>query len=173
MIDISNLTGKSTPDPDRWLFFALPQFEDLPPEHQDQLLFLDTASSEMVFETINNLNILCDDDGWGNKPFSGGCYASVEHFEMWRNEDKLKKWLYHRGVTFKTNVFVLKTFGSKDDPVLLTTWKMIVKYADTFFSGENTLFFDEKISWCLHYHHDGKLDFAKGRNFKDVRPLRF
>lgn len=165
-IEIETLTGNPVPDPDRWLFFAPPQFEELPPEHQDQLFFLDTVSSEMVFETINNLNILCGDDGWGNTPFKGGCYESVEHFEMGPNEDKLKKWLYQRGVAFKTKVFALKTFGPKDAPVLMTTWKMTVKYTGTFFSIENTLFFDEEISWCLQYHHDGKLSFGKGRKQK-------
>ncbi|HEX6983145.1 MAG TPA: hypothetical protein VF181_10325 [Balneolaceae bacterium] len=185
MIATSTLSGKNVPEPDRWLYFAPPQFEALPPEHQDQLLFLDTASTDAVLEAVNSVDILCGDGGWGNNPFSDGCYKSVEHFKMqWKedkqkgeidpedgeiwyplsltNESELKKWLYHRGVAFKAEVLLLKAFAAKDSPVLMTTWKMVVKFAETFFSGDNAIFFDPKLSWCLHYHNDGILHFAKG-----------
>lgn len=192
MISTSILTGKNAPKPGRWLYFDPSEFEALPPEHQDQLFFLDVASSNIVFDAVNNIDILCGDDGWGNKPFSGGCYESVEQFkiqyvedrqnegikledgEIWypitlANESELKKWLYQRGVAFKTEVLVLNTFGPPDPVVLLTTWKMIVKYAETFLSGENALFFDPEISWCMHYHHDDILHFAKGRKYYNKR----
>lgn len=91
MIDTTQLNGTQEPDPHRWLYFAPPQFKVLSPEHQDQFYFLDTASTKAVYEVVNSIDLLCGDDGWGNTPFSGDCYKSLERFEIQGDESGLNK----------------------------------------------------------------------------------
>ncbi|MBD3616907.1 MAG: hypothetical protein HUJ22_10075 [Gracilimonas sp.] len=165
MIDITQLTGMQEPEPYRWIYFAPPQFRELSPEHQDQFYFLDAASTDAVYEVVNSVDLLCGDDGWGNKPFSEGCYRTVEHFKMSGDEGGLKKWLYRRGLAFKTEVLLLPVFKTESTPIIMTTWKMVSKYTATFFNGDNLIIVDSSLSWCLYYHHDDILYFARDRSF--------
>lgn len=165
MIDTSQLTGTQEPEPYRWIYFAPPQFRELSAEHQDQFYFLDAASTENVYEVVNSVDLLCGDDGWGNTPFSGGCYDSVEHFERSGNEGGLKKWLYRRSLPFKTDVLLLPVFKTESSPVIMTSWKMVSKYTETFFTGDNLIIVDPSLSWCLYYHHDDILHFARDRKY--------
>lgn len=165
MIDTSQLTGMQEPETDRWIYFAPPQFNDLPAEHRNQIYFLDASSTHFVYQTINNIDLLCGDDGWGNTPFSEQCYKSVEQFQYRGNKDALKKWLYQRGLPFKLEVLLLPVFKSESDPVIMTSWKMVLKYAVTFFSSDNIIILGSSLSWCLYFHHDGMLYFARDRRF--------
>ena len=166
MINTKQLTGSKTFQGESWAYFPPKEYEALPLEHKDQLFYLDKDSTQQVYNVADNYDIICGDDGWGNKPFSRGCYEEVVKTENWKNEDELKKWLYKCGVPFKSEVLLLPVFSSDDTPVLLTTWKMLVKYAETFFAYDNLIAVDPKLSWCLYYHHDDIIYFAKGRVFK-------
>jgi hypothetical protein len=42
---------------------------------------------------------------------------------------------------------------------------MIAKYGDVFFSVDNKIVVDPQLKWCLYYHHDEIVHFAKGRDF--------
>ena len=165
MIDLEKLTGSKTYEGENWLYFPPKKYEGLPLEHKDQLFYLNKGSKEHVYNVANELDILCGDDGWGNKPFSGGCYESVIKSESWATEDELKKWMYKCGVPFKSKALLLPVFAPKDQPMLQTTWKMAVKYAETFFSYDNLIILDPKLKWCLYYHHDDIIYFAEGRRF--------
>lgn len=163
MITTSQLTGVRKAETDRWIYFGPPQYDALPPEHQDQILFLDEASTETVYKIANSVDPLCGDDGWGNQPFSGDCYESVEDF-LYRGHDiELKKWLYNRGIPFKQEVLLLPTFKAVNSPAILATWKMVIKYVDPFFTSDNLVVINPDITWCLHFHHDGMLYFANNR----------
>jgi hypothetical protein len=165
VIDLEKITGSKTYEGDNWLYFPPKKYEGLPPEHKDQLFYLDKGSKEHVYNVANELDILCGDDGWGNKPFSGGCYKNVIKTDSWATEDELKKWMYNCGVPFKSEVLLLPVFAPEDQPMLQTTWKMAVKYAETFFSYDNLIILDPKLKWCLYYHHDDIIYFAEGRRF--------
>lgn len=165
MITTSQLTGVGKAEADRWIYFGPPQYDALPLDHQDQILFLDESSTELVYEIANSVNPLCGDDGWGNKPFSGNCYESIDEFLYRGNDSELKKWLYNRGVPFKQDVLLLPIFKAASTPAILATWKMVVKYVNPFFTSDNLVVINPAITWCLHYHHDGMLYFARGRNF--------
>lgn len=165
MINTEQLTGSKTLHGDTWLYFPPKQLEALPLEHKDQFFYLDKESKEHVYNVANDLDILCGDDGWGNKPFSAGCYKNVERLESWTTEEELKKWMYKCGVPFKSEVLLLPVFVPEDQPMLQTTWKMAVKYAETFFSYDNLIILDPKLKWCLYYHHDDIINFAEGRRF--------
>ncbi len=84
-------------------------------------------------------------------------------------EADLKKWLYRRGVPFATSTFLLPAFGALDDPAVLTSWKIVVKYAAALFGQDNLVVVNEKADWCLHYHHDGALTFAHELDMTKIR----
>lgn len=167
MIKTTSLTGSQEPEIDRWIYFAPSEIKEMSPEHQDQFYFLDKPSTDHVYEVVNSIDLLCGDDGWGNTPFSNNCYKSVERFEYKgdENESMLKKWLYNRGLPFKSEVLILPVFGAENDPAILSTWKMVMKYADTFFSSDNVIILNPAATWCLYFHHDGMLSFAEGRRY--------
>ena len=71
---------------------------------------------------------------------------------------RLKKWLYKRGISFGTWVFVLE---NSNDQAILTTWKMVVKYSSELFIMPDMMVFDRTLNWCLFYFHEGKLFFGK------------
>ncbi|MBX2863790.1 MAG: hypothetical protein KTR27_09560 [Leptolyngbyaceae cyanobacterium MAG.088] len=157
-IDISNLTGSHQPPVDQWTVLGGPEeFAAMPLTHQDQIIFLDGPSTQTVYEAFNRRDLLCGDDGWGNRPFRGGCYKTVAQH---RGDADLKKWLYQRGLPFADNAFLLPAFAAKDAPAILTSWKIVVKYAPEIFSGDNIVVVGETVNWCLHYHHDGVITFA-------------
>lgn len=48
---------------------------------------------------------------------------------------------------------------------MLATWKMVIKYAATLFSGDNLVVVGGRADWCLYYNHDGVLTFARDPDF--------
>lgn len=145
---------------DQWTILGSPDdFAQMPLTHQDQILFLDPSSTQAVYDAFHRRDLLCGDDGWGNRPFTHGCYKTVMQYRVEENAD-LKKWLYQRGVPFVENIFLLSAFSTKDAPAIFTSWKIVVKYAPEIFSGDNIVAVGEIGNWCLHYHHDGMLTFA-------------
>ena len=171
LINISDLTGIPQIQADQWTLFGSPEaFAEMSLEHKDQIIFLDAPSTQAVYEAFNCRDLLCGDDGWGNSPFVGGCYKIVKQCCVQENID-IKKWLYQRGLPFANNTFLLPVFSAQDTPAILTSWKMVVKYASEIFSGDNVVAVGELADWCLHYHHDGILTFACEPNWAKMRSL--
>lgn len=159
-LNFSTLRGKSLFPPKEWTLFGSPEtMKAMPTLHQEQIIFLDGVSTRKVYTAFNKYDILCGDDGWGNQPFSAGCFHSVALHQI-LEPGQLKKWLYRRGLAFSTWVLILPVFSGIDDSVILTTWKMIVKYAPELFSHDNLVVIGESRCWCLYYHHDGLISFA-------------
>ncbi len=165
MIDLNKLKGTKEFQGKHWQYFRPHEYEALPEEHKDQILYLDKDSAKYVYETAGNYDVTCGDDDWGNKPFSGGCYRKVTKLNRWKDEGTLKKWLYERGVAFQSEALVLPVFSTAEGTVLQITWKIFVKYAEIFFGFDNVVILDPKLHWCLYYHHDDIIHFAEGRDF--------
>lgn len=166
--ETQNLQGKGRQsEPYGWSIFGAPQASAAMPEtHRDQILFLDAPSSEAVYQAFNRRGLLGAADAWGNRVFEGGCYRQIEQVNVGEVPDP-KKWLHDRGVPFAANAFLLKSFAIDSDPVVVTTWKMVVKYATGLFSHDNLIAVSDTGEWCLHYHHDGLIRFAH-----DLDPAR-
>lgn len=163
MIDFGTLTGSRHERIDRWTAMGVPdEFARMLPHHREQVLFLDAASTRAAYELADAHGVLCGDD-WGNDPFGGGCYREVERFGI-PDEAGMKKWLYGRGVPFSSDVLLLPVFGAADEPAVLAPWKIVVKYAGTILSHDDLVVFGASGDWCLYYHHDEVLHFARGRN---------
>lgn len=162
MIDISILTGKNEVSTNSMYFFSKDEFNALSLAHQDQFLILDKESTKKAYEGFAEKDVLCGDDGWGNTPFSKGCYQKVKKIKGWKDETVIKKWLYECGVPFKSKAVILPVFSGENDPAIIATWKMITKYPATFFDSDNIVVCAPSLDWCLYYHHDNIMYFASG-----------
>ncbi|MEM9003358.1 MAG: hypothetical protein AAGE59_07515 [Cyanobacteria bacterium P01_F01_bin.86] len=160
LVNIADLNGLPTVTPEQWALFIPPgTFTKMPLAHRDQILFLDVASTQTVYDAANRRNILCGNDGFGNTPFSAGCFRHVEAYSI-QAEAELKKWLYQRGIPFASAAFVLPVFAADSSPAVLTTWKMIVKYAFELFGSDDIVVVSDKVDWCVYFRHCGTLKFA-------------
>lgn len=162
-IDPSALTGTHEPPQHRCVFGRTEDFQAFPHVHRLQIWFLDPASSRAATAAFGWRDVFRQDYGFGTDPFGAGFYRRVE--KIWNDPpETLKKGLFQRGVPFAERVFIFPVFGGNDDPVVMTTWKIVTKYGDSLFGpgspNDNLVVLGESASWCLHYHHDGDLTFA-------------
>jgi hypothetical protein len=161
MVDLANIKNFTMPRPEGWTVFGhAADFDALPQTHKDQILFLDKEASKYIWKFSGDANLLT---GGGWAPFEGGNFRQVDQFaDFRRNEESnsaLKKWLHHRGILYPTWVFVL---NEGDDQVILTTWKMVIKYAAELFTINDTLVFGSTLHWCLFFYHEDQLFFGSG-----------
>jgi len=170
LVDTSSLNGNYLSTTKVWTPFGSPEdFNQMPEARKSKILFLDQISTEKVYEAVSSADLLCGDDGWGNTPFSAGCFHSVEEYRI-REYDDLKKWMCNLGIPNANNLFILPTFGTADEPALYSNWEMAVEYSNEIFCRDNMIVVSVEADWCLHYHHDGVIKFAKQpRENKNVR----
>lgn len=169
MIDLSNIRQYTIPPPEGWTAFGNKEnFEALPPTHQAQIFFLDETARTYLFSFTGPSANLITGGSWD--PFARGNFRTVEECEALAGTDEsnaaLKKWLHSRGLPFATWVFVL----SEDyhEP-LLTTWKMVVKYAPLLFFGGDVMVFDSTQNWCLFYFHENRLFFGRDSQYNPAQ----
>ena len=157
MIDLNNIRNYSITRPDAWTLFGSPEdYDNFPQEHKDQIIFLNKSADKFIYSFAASAHIVSDEP---SNPFSKNNFKVIEEYKEIAEESKLKKWLYNRGVPFKSWVFVLPTYN---DFSIYTTWKMIIKYNQTIFFSSDVLIFDKTLNWCLFYFHHDHLFFGKG-----------
>ena len=90
--------------------------------------------------------------------FAKGNFKTVNIFTGFsrsiKNTKNLKKWLYKRGFSFVTRVFVLV---NGDETAMLITWKMLIKYAAQLLFMDDVMVFDPTKNWCLFFFHENQL----------------
>lgn len=161
MVSLDNIRDFVIEHPGGYTLFGnAEEFNALPATHRDQILFLDKSVKKYLYSfTGPSANLLTGD---GYDPFAKGNFKTVEEFTELHQTDegrqKLKKWLYQRGIPFSTWVFVL--YDSLYDPVLVT-WKMVIKYSNDIFFGQDVVIFDHTQQWCLSYYHENEMYFGK------------
>ena len=162
MIDFSELRKYAIPPPDTWSCFGSPQnFEALPDEHKEQIWFLNIDASSLVVDYLRNSNMI---DGYypSNyysqtwQPFPKAYFKSIKKLLFLTGERELKKWLFNCGIPFKKDVFLI----TDSEFVILTSWKILIKYATQIFADDYAIVFDKSINWCL-YKGNGQLYFAE------------
>ena len=161
MIDLSNVHNFTLAHPAACSAFGnAKHFEALPETHKEQIRFLDKTARKYLFSFTNPSANLFTGDSWD--PFAKGNFKTQEECDHLLNTTEsnrqLRKWLFKRGIPFKTWVFVL--FELYDDPIMMT-WKMLVKYSDLIFFGEDVMVFDRSLNWALFYFHENQLFFGK------------
>jgi hypothetical protein len=163
MIDISTIEQYSIPRPDPNFIGTAAEFDQLPPTHQEQILFLDKEAEKFLFRFLSEARLIT---GGFWDPFAKGNFKTVETFDRFygiqASKQDLKKWLYSRSIPFSTRIFILP--GAQQPP-LLTTWKMMTKYVEHIFFGDDVVVFDPTLNWCLLYWHENEMFFGKDKYF--------
>lgn len=159
MVDIHNIGSFTRSYPKGWTIFGLQwEFDALPPHHREQILVLDEQAADFIFRFTEQAHLTTG--GFWN-PFEKGNFKHVDQFaDFFGDADsiqKLKKWLYNRGIPFSNWVFVL----ANNPYPIYTTWKMVLKYADTIFGYDDIIVFDRTINWCLTYYHEDIMFFGR------------
>ena len=160
MIDLNNIRNFTVDSPGGWnLFGSAAEFDSLPATHREQILFLNQAAGEYIFEFSRDAHLTT---GGLWDPFAKGNFKSVEEFDQFSrspaSKQLLKKWLYNRGIAFSTWVYVLV---NGNEPPMMMTWKMLIKYSDSLFLLDDVMVFDNTLNWCLVFFHHDRLFFGK------------
>jgi len=92
-------------------------------------------------------------------PFKHNFFRVVDKVDI-SNGNKLdiKKWLYERGIAFKTSVCL----SWQPDVAMIVPWKILVKYYDSFYyeSSDDLTVIDNSLNWALLFHHEGVIYFG-------------
>jgi hypothetical protein len=86
----------------------------------------------------------------------------VDHQDKLLKEDqKVKKWLYRRGIPFAVPVFL--SYDSSN--AVLTTWKMLVRHWRLFYYSisDDLTVCDGSMNWCLLFFHEHELFFGTNK----------
>jgi hypothetical protein len=72
---------------------------------------------------------------------------------------EVRKWLFERGVPFRTVVRVHHYYGETVE----TTWKLLVRYWPLFYSGfrDDAVVTDRTFAWALSFCHEGPWTFGR------------
>lgn len=171
MIDLSNIKDFTVNRPQGYTVFgSAEEFDNLPETHREQILFLDEDASKYIFEFSTSAHLIT---GGLWDPFAKGNFKTVEKFADFSRTpgfgQRLKKWLYARGIPFRNWVYVL--FNSNEVPMIMT-WKMLIKYAEHLFVLDDVMVFDNTINWCLFFFHEDQIFFGKNNIYDPAEDNR-
>ena len=156
-------------------------FEEVPLEEWRYAWRIDKPLSRLDRERIHPLSassskrigdFLSETDLHRDYPFKKGLFRRteslalipVDHQDKLVKEDrKVKKWLYQRGIPFGAPV--LLSYDSSN--AVLTTWKMLVRHWRLFYYpiSDDLTVCDRSLNWCLLFFHEHELHF--GTNEKE------
>ena len=171
MIDLNNIKNFTVDRPEGWTLFGnAKEFDSLPGTHREQILFLDKTASKYIYDFSTDAHLTT---GGLWDPFAKGNFKEVEEFSDFartaESKQRLKKWLFNRGISFRTWVFVL--LNGNEGPMLMT-WKMLIKYSDSLFLIDDVMVFDSTLNWCLFFFHEDKIFFGKGNIYDPTEDFK-
>lgn len=156
MIDFSNINENEIERPNIRTCLGSPEeFDSLSNEFKDQIKFLDKEASDFLYKYFESSKF---HTGPRWEPFEKKNFKYVDKISLDYDEQKIKKWLYNRGIEFAKWVYVLPNYGNAP---LMMTWKMVIKNCESLFFGEDVVIFDESNQWCLSYWHEDEMFFGK------------
>ncbi len=142
--------------PMMWTFLGSPEeAANIPDSHKDQIHFLNDEGTRILNSYLKSTAMDI------HQPYSPlqDYFRSIEEPGPARaSNQKLKKWLYQRGIPFSRYVFVSQ---DRSGHALLLTWKMVIKYLEGLFFAEDIVIFDSTLEWGLFYYHDDRMYFGK------------
>ena len=146
MITLHNLQEHSVPLSKGWLFTD--ENNNLSPEHNDQIFQLSDDAAKFLWE-FEILSSIESTNMYFNK---------IEVYNCTKDNPKtIKKFLYNLGIPFDQKVFmaIQPTLG------FILTWKMVIKYAQNIFFGQDIILRDNTFNWMLEFNHDEIFTFCK------------
>lgn len=154
-ITLENLEGFSVPietHPLKWMFEDDNGF--LPEEHKDQIIPLNPNAAKFLWDFEGTQRQL------GNIAKMEQYYKKTKELKSGRlTAQEVKKWLFNLGIPFGQKVF----WSHQPEWGFVLTWKIIVKYSDEIFVGNDVVIWDRSLNWCLIHHHDDAFHFGSDR----------
>jgi hypothetical protein len=90
-------------------------------------------------------------------------FKTIEEFRFSvLNEEKIKEWLYKRGISFDHQVI-----WRDGTTAFLMSWKMIIRFSDDILVGKDGLIWDKTLNWTLGFEHNGILFWGKDRIYNN------
>lgn len=138
-------------------FFVEWDYFPLPPNHTDQMRLLTPDSAEAVSRWVwSSIPKL-----WPERARHFRCDEHLRTDDCWNAQEKsaaVRQWLFDRGVPFRRRVYLLY----EPDEVVLTTWKMVVRYWDAFgwSVGYQMVVVDHSLQWACCFHHEDLIVFG-------------
>jgi hypothetical protein len=156
-----NMTQYWTGDFPNWSFlWSKEEAQQISAEHKDQIHFLNEEGTTYIRKLLSAINMS------GNLPFNSpfkDYFKAVEEFTLTENcGERIKKWLYDKGIPFSKYVFV---DNDKSGQGVMLTWKMVIKYWEGLFHSEDIMIFDSSFEWGIFYYHESQLYFGKDKIF--------
>ena len=144
--------------------FTDENYDKLPDQHLDQLKPLDSKAAKFLSDYISKTNLHSD------IPFKKNFFRTIDKARILDgNEKEIKKWLYHRGLSFDKLVFL----SWNETDAIAVPWKLLVKYFDSFYYGgaDDLTIIDQSLNWALLFFHEGEIYFGTNNDFKPSEML--
>ena len=156
-ITLENIHTFSIPlekHPLKWKFVDIDK--KLSAEFEDQIIALTSEASKFLWNFESTQKYL-------SSISSIGKYFNEQNELSFGENDsqKVKKWLFERGIPFDQKVF----WVTQPEWGFILTWKMVIKFSDELFFSTDELIWDKTLNWALIYDHNDVFYFAKNRNF--------
>ena len=141
--------------PKVWTFLWSPEEAlEIPTEHKDQIHFLNEEGSEFIKKYLESSKMT---KGLPDFPFKE-YFKKIDEFKITEDcEEKIKKWLYNRGIPFSKYVFI---DSDQSGQSVMLIWKMVIKYWEGIFFAEDLMIFDDSLKWGLFYYHESEVYFG-------------
>jgi hypothetical protein len=134
-------TWQEAPERD---FNVFSRFE-LHPHHVDQILVLNRRDSQSIENRIHRDALL------KSIPVQQVIDPKMDD----ENTDlEIRAWLYRLGISFQNPVIIW------DHNVLLTKWKMVLRYFDVWDWTRDIMIFDDSLQWYLFFDHEERISYA-------------
>jgi len=125
-------------------------------EFEDQIIALTSEASKYLWNFKNTQRYLNSISGI-EKYFNENSKPLIGQ----NDSQKVKKWLYDRGIPFDQKVFGITQL----EMGLILSWKMLIKFSGEIFFGNDEIIWDKTLNWVLAFHHDDVFYFGRNRNF--------
>ena len=131
-------------------FFTCDDYLPSPNNHTLQIILLDQKSFRIVkslaISRLNNYLVY----GYNNFPY----VQKKSLCDKWNSElsiREVRQWLYNIGIPLSQKIFLL--YSNK---IVLTSWKILVRYWDAFAwsVGVAMYAFDASMNWICEFHHE-------------------
>lgn len=156
MIDFANIKEHEIARPAFQTSLGAPEdYDALPDAYKDQIKFLDKEAGNFLYKYFEASQF---HTGPLWEPFQKKNFKYIEKIAVTEEQQKIKKWLYNRGIPFAKWVYVLPNYGQV---TLTMTWKMVIKNCEQLFFADDVVIFDETNQWCLSYWHEDELFFGR------------
>jgi hypothetical protein len=158
LIDKKYLLKYALNDFHKYTIFGTPEeMENLPTSHKDQIVIFNEEGQKLISEFLGVCKIFEDYVQVRNFGNNWKYFKTTEKYFNNNDVKSLKKWLYNKQIKFDKEVIIIDFDGNS----AIATWKMVIKYSDKLFFGNNIAICDQTLNWGIINHHNGQFYFGQ------------